>query len=309
MKLVKATMLATAMMLGAAGLASAETRIIVVSHGPANDPYHSVVKNGIQQAAEDLDLVVDYRAPETFDMVKMSQLIDAAVTQAPDGLIVTIPTPAALSESIKRATAAGIPVIAFNSGLEVYKDLGVLAFIGQDEYQNGEAAGAAFKELGGKNAICLNHEVGSAVQDMRCEGLAAGFAPGTVTVVPGKPDPTENYAKAKAALSTDPTIDSIYCTSTVLCAEPAVKAVREAGSKALVGSTSMTPGFLKLVEDGEAGFATDAQQFQQGYLAVLLMNNYLRFHTLPVEPIVTGPTIITKDKTANLADLAAKGYR
>ena len=33
------------------------------------------------------------QAPDTFDMVEMSQLIDAAVASQPDGLVVSIPTP------------------------------------------------------------------------------------------------------------------------------------------------------------------------------------------------------------------------
>ena len=53
--------------------------IIVVSHGQANDAFWSVVKNGVTLAAEHTGANVDYRAPETFDMVAMSQLIDAAV--------------------------------------------------------------------------------------------------------------------------------------------------------------------------------------------------------------------------------------
>jgi simple sugar transport system substrate-binding protein len=87
-----------------AGLLTAATaqekRIIVVSHGQANDPFWSVVKNGVTQAAADMKVQVDYRAPETFDMVKMGQLIDAAINQNPAGLIVSIPDASALSAPI-----------------------------------------------------------------------------------------------------------------------------------------------------------------------------------------------------------------
>src|SRR5690242_14480944 len=78
-------------------------RIIVVSHGQANDPFWSVVKNGVTAAGQDMKVQVDYRAPETFDMVAMSQLIDAAVNQRPAGLIVSIPDASALGASIKKA--------------------------------------------------------------------------------------------------------------------------------------------------------------------------------------------------------------
>ena len=55
--------------------------IAVVTHGQANDAFWSVVKNGVEAAAKDSGVKVSYRAPETFDMVAMSRLIDAAVNQ------------------------------------------------------------------------------------------------------------------------------------------------------------------------------------------------------------------------------------
>ena len=90
MKRILTTLLAAAALVGAASIAPAQddqpVNIIVVSHGQASDPFWSVVKNGVSQAAQDYGANVDYRAPETFDMVAMGQLIDAAVNQQPDGL-------------------------------------------------------------------------------------------------------------------------------------------------------------------------------------------------------------------------------
>ena len=40
-------------------------RFVVVSHGQASDPFWSVVKNGVDQAAADLGVTVEYRAPGT----------------------------------------------------------------------------------------------------------------------------------------------------------------------------------------------------------------------------------------------------
>ena len=134
---------------GAQIAAAKDIKIIAVTHGQANDPFWSVVKNGVTAGAKDTGVQVDYRAPETFDMVAMSQLIDAAVNQKPDGLIVSIPDASALGPSIKKAVAAGIPVISINSGSDVSKELGALLHVGQDEYSAGKAAGEKLKEMGG----------------------------------------------------------------------------------------------------------------------------------------------------------------
>ena len=150
---LRALALATAMAIPAAALAQ---DIIVVSHGQANDPFWSVVKNGVDYAAKETGANVSYRAPETFDMVAMGQLIDAAVNQEPDGLVVSVPDADALAPSIERAVAAGIPVITMNSGGDVSKKLGALLHVGQAERDAGKAAGEKLKEMGGKVGLCVN---------------------------------------------------------------------------------------------------------------------------------------------------------
>src|SRR5207247_2331452 len=75
-------------------------RIVVVTHGQASDPFWSIVANGVEAAAADEAVTAEYRAPGTFDMVAMAQLIDAAVASKPDGLIVSIPDADALATGL-----------------------------------------------------------------------------------------------------------------------------------------------------------------------------------------------------------------
>src|SRR5215475_14175214 len=144
-----------------------KSRIIVVTHGQAADPFWVVVRNGVEIASEETGTGVDYRSPETFDVTAMARLIDEAVASKPDGLVVTIPDLAALSKSIKAAVAANIPVISINSGLEVSRQLGCLMYIGQDEGAAGRLAGQKMKAMGVKEAIILNQEVGNFALEQR----------------------------------------------------------------------------------------------------------------------------------------------
>ena len=89
-------------------------RFVVVSHGQSSDPFWSVAANGVQAAADDMGVTVEYQAPGTFDMVEMSQIIEAAVASQPDGLVVTIPDADALGPAIEAAVSAGVPVISMN---------------------------------------------------------------------------------------------------------------------------------------------------------------------------------------------------
>ncbi|WP_112662207.1 sugar ABC transporter substrate-binding protein [Microvirga flavescens] len=290
-------------------MAQQQGRIIVVSHGQANDPFWSVVKNGVTAAGKDMNVQVDYRAPETFDMVAMGQLIDAAVNQKPAGLIVSIPDASALGPSIKKAVAAGIPVISMNSGSDVSKGLGALLHVGQDEVDAGRAAGAKLKEMGGKVGLCVNHEVGNVSLDMRCKGFAEGFG-GKVTVLPVSNDPADVRAKVKAALAADGTIDTVMALGAALAGEPSAAAVKESGKSGVrVASFDMSANFLKSIAAGEAAFAVDQQQYLQGYLPVVFLALNAKYGLIPGGNVPSGPNLVTKDKAAQVVDLSAKGIR
>src|SRR5271165_6909935 len=147
-KLITALAVLASLLPPIAGFAQKKPHIIVVTHGQVSDSFWLVVKNGVDQAAKDSGAQVDYRSPEKFDMVAMSQLIDAAVASKPDGLVVSIPDVTALGPSVKKAIAAGIPVIAINGGWPDDLKLGVIAHIGQTEYDAGLGGGQRMAAAG-----------------------------------------------------------------------------------------------------------------------------------------------------------------
>ncbi|RBO83317.1 sugar ABC transporter substrate-binding protein [Marinomonas aquiplantarum] len=296
-----------------AGLCSSialSANIIVVSHGQANDPFWSVVKNGVEMAAEHTGADVDYRAPETFDMVAMSQLIDAAVNQEPDGLVVSIPDADALGPSIRRAVNAGIPVISINAGSDVSKSLGALLHIGQEEYDAGKVAGEKLKAMGGKKGICVNQEVGNVSLDQRCAGFTEGFG-GNVAILPTTNDPSEIESKVRAALDSNPDVDTIMALGASTAGEPTVAAVKSLGlsGDVRVASFDLSADFLKAIVDGDATFAIDQQQFLQGYMAVDFLALNADYGLMPGGNVPSGPNLITAEKAAQVIDLSAKGIR
>ena len=305
--ILKSAVLAAALTITGPALA---VDIIVVSHGQANDPFWSVVKNGAERAAKDTGANVSYRAPEIFDMVAMSQLIDAAVNQEPDGLIVSIPDGDALGPSIRRAVAAGIPVISMNSGSDISGKLGALLHVGQEEFDAGKAAGEALAASGGKKGLCINHEVGNVALDQRCAGFAEGFG-GNVTVLPTTNDPSEIEAKVKAALESDPDVDTLIALGAALAGEPAVAAVKAIGrtGDVQIASFDLSAGFLESVANGDATFAIDQQQYLQGYLPVSFLALHAQYGLMPGGNVPSGPNLITAEKAGQVVDLSAKGIR
>lgn len=307
--------LAAGLTLAAAAVAPAQAQgtpptILMVTHGQASDPFWSIVKNGAMQAAKDTGVKVEYRAPETFDMVVMSKLIDAAVNQKPAGLVISNPDPDALGPAIKRAVAAGIPVVSMNSGIGAVEKLGIAFHVGQEELSAGRIVGAELKKRGGTKVLCVNQEVGNAALDQRCKGVTEGFG-GPVVVMPTSADPAEIESKIRAALTSDPSINVVLGLSAPLVGERAVAAVQGLGlgAKVKVASYDLSANFLKAVADGKAEFAVDQQPYLQGYVPVSSLALKARYGTLPAGNVPSGPSFVTKATAAQVIGLSAKGIR
>jgi simple sugar transport system substrate-binding protein len=286
-----------------------------VSHGQTSDPFWSVVANGAGDAAREMGVRLEYQAPPSFDMVRMSQLIDAAVASRPSALAISVPDPDALAASIKAAIDAGIPAISVNSGDAVWERLGFLGHIGQTEYESGVAAGERLASSGAKRVLCVNHEVGNVSLDTRCRGLADGLAKqGATMQVLGVSlaDPDDAAQRIRGALSRDAAIDGMLMLGPGGAA-PALTALRETNrlQKIAAGTFDLTPEVLAAVRDGQLLFAIDQQPYLQGYLAVVLLTKYLETRAMPGggQIIRTGPSFVTRENAADVIALAERGIR
>jgi simple sugar transport system substrate-binding protein len=293
------------------GVKRADVSIQFVTHGQAADPFWSVVKNGVDTAAEDLGVEVEYRAPERFDVVRMRQLIDSAAAKKPDGIAVSIPDPDALKGSIKEAADAGIPVVSLNSGDDVSDEVGAIAHVGQSERLAGVQAGQRMKEEGVSNALCINQEVGNAALDLRCEGFREGLGGGQMEVLAvDLTDPTSAQSRVANSLRTRGDVDGIL-TLGPTGADPTIAALRDAGKLGdiTVATFDLSPSALKAVRDGQLLFAIDQQQFLQGYLPVQMLTQFAQLGLAPASDVLTGPAFVTKDNAGRVIDLAQEGLR
>jgi simple sugar transport system substrate-binding protein len=300
------TLLSAASTLAAAD----ETRVVFVTHGQSGDPYWSVVKNGMDDAAKTLGVKAEYLAPETFDMAKMAQMIDAAAASKPDGLVVSIADPAALSEPVKNAVAAGIPVIVIDSGGgKLTKELGGLLYLGQSEYEAGVMAGERIAKLGVSKAVCANHEVGNVSLDDRCAGFAKGLG-ADVPVLNGVMDPTEMKNRIIGYLNTNADTQFVL-TVGIGGAEPALMAIDELGltGKVKLGTFDLSPTILQATADGKMEWGIDAQQYAMGYIPVVMFDLWKKYKIAPIADYPTGPGFVTKDTAASVIELAKQGKR
>ncbi len=311
MKFFQKTILILTALIMASSVWAAGERIIVVSHGQANDGFWARVKNAVEIAGKEMGVRAEYRAPETYDMVKMAQLIEAAIQQEPDALIVSLPDKDALGPAIKKAVRAGILVASMNSGSDAFEELGILFHVGQDEYEAGLAAGKRMKGMGVKKLVCINHEVGNVALDLRCKGVSDGYGSKVEVIPTSANDSQVVYEKVKATLTANPSIDAIMTLGAGNAAEPALKAMKELRrTDVKLGTFDLSANALKAIDAGEIAFAIDQQQFLQGYLPVVYLTLALRYKTLPgSNRLPTGPGFVTKGNAADVISLSAKGLR
>jgi simple sugar transport system substrate-binding protein len=289
-------------------------RIIAVTHGQSADPFWSVVSNGINDAANDMGVQVEYQAPTTFDMVRMSQLIDAAAAARPSGMLVSIPDPDALGGAIRKALDAQIPIVSINSGADAWQKLGVIAHIGQTEYEAGKGGGEKLAAAGARNVLCINHEVGNLALDERCRGMrdALRAAGGTSSVLGvALADPTDAQQRIASALRSNAQIDGMLALGPTGASAGLSALNAFTDRKISFGTFDLGTDVLQAIQNGKMSFAIDQQPYLQGYLGVVMLVKYLETGAIAggQQVIRTGPGFVTSENASEVARLIERGIR
>jgi simple sugar transport system substrate-binding protein len=288
---------------------SKDITIAVITHGEG-DSFWAVVKKGAEQAGKDLGVTVKYSESNN-NPEEQAQLIEAAITEEVDGIAVSAPDPDAITDPVKTAVDAGIPVITINSGAEESADMGAITHVGQTESIAGEGAGAQLKEAGATKIICIIHEQGNVGLNQRCEGAKKGFGGEVENLqVAGISDVSTTLTEIQSKLESDDSIDGVLALNPDI-AVAARDAVAGAGSEAKVATFDLSGDVIKAIQDDEILFAVDQQQYLQGYLPVVFLTlNKTNLNTVGGGlPVLTGPGFVTKENAAEIEKLAEAGTR
>ena len=296
------------------GVRIATARIVFVTHGQASDPFWTVVKKGYRDAEKQTGAAVSYRAPDSFSLERMKRMLEVAIADHPDGLVVSLPDAKALAPTIKKAVKAGIPTITINSGSDQFKSLGVLAHIGQPDYDAGLESGERLARAGVRHTLCVNQESENQGLDERCRGVrdALNKVGGDVRAlaVPLQ-DPAASQRAMAAAITSGP-VDGIL-TLGPGGAGPAMAAVNASGmaGKITLATFDLSPEVLAAVRDGKILFAVDQQPYLQGFLPVVLLAELKSHKLFPGRGrlIPTGPEFVTRANAADVIALSEEGIR
>jgi simple sugar transport system substrate-binding protein len=280
----------------------------VVTHGAPGDAFWDRVKSGAEKAGDDYGVKVEYSSDP--DPAKQSQLIDAAVADKVDGIVVSMANPDGLEQSVEAAVAAGVPVVTINSGVDRSAEFGAITHIGQTETIAGEAVGQRMADSGMTKAICVIHEAGNVGLEERCAAAAKTFGGSMENLQVDGTDDNAVQATITSKLQADPGIDAVLTLGGQYAID-AVSAVEQAGSSAQVATFDLSQDVVSDIEDGKILFAVDQQPYVQGFLGITTL--YLKStngnDVGGGQPVNSGPAFITKDNAAEVAKFAAEGTR
>ncbi|HLM07965.1 MAG TPA: sugar ABC transporter substrate-binding protein [Blastococcus sp.] len=293
---------------GSGGGGGGDLTIAVVTHGSAGDAFWDVVQNGAKAAGDDLGVSVEYQSDG--DPQRQAQLIDAAVNQGVDGIVVSMANPDALQDSVEAAVDAGIPVVTINSGGERSAEFGAIAHVGQDETIAGVGAGRELAAAGATTVLCVVHEAGNIGLEQRCSGASEGLGSDVRQLQVDINDLQGAQSAITSQLQSDPGIDAVLTLNSAIAAV-AVDSAEDAGSEAQIATFDLNADVISGIQDGAIAFAVDQQQYEQGYLPVVMLKLYAEnLNTVGGgQPVLTGPGIVDADNVDEIADLASAGTR
>ena len=285
-----------------------EMTVAMITHNAPGDTFWDIIRKGAEAAAAKDNIKFQYSADPT--SAKQATLIQSAIDAKVDGIAVTIPDPPALIPTIKKAVDAGIPVVAFNAGIGEYQKYDVMSYFGSDEGLAGETAGKRASDDGYKNVLCVIQEQGQVQLEARCDGVKKTFTGKWSKLYVNGRDAPSVKSTIGAKLAQDKSIDLIVTLGAPIALN-AISAIKEAGSKAKVGTFDFNPQIPPKINSGELVWAIDQQPYLQGYEAVDSLWLYKNNGNIlgGGKATLTGPYIVDKNNIELVGKFAEAGTR
>lgn len=296
----------------ASGDAGKRYTIAMITHEQPGDFFWDKIRSGAQAAAKHLN--VDLKYSNNNDAGQQATLVQNAIDSHVDGIAVTLAFADQVGPAAQKAVQAGIPVVAFNSGISDYQKYGIGMYFGSDEDLAGQSAGQRMTQTAGADpsggkAICVVQEQGSVALEARCAGVKKTFANTENLQVNGADLPSVQQTIG-AKLQQDPSISYIVTLGAPI-ALAALQAKQGGNSQAKIVTFDLSADVAKDIKDGTIAFSIDQQPYVQGYQAVtslwLALTNGNDIGG--GKPVLTGPSFVDSSNIGKIATYAAQNTR
>ena len=215
---------------------------------------------------------VELQGPAEWDATLEARAIDSLVARKVNGVLVTAGDAATLVPSINKATAAGIPVITFDSDSP---DSDRLAFAGTNNYAAGFEAGKAMAEWIGTGHVGVSTFPGPDHLKKRVDGFKDAlekYGKGIeVSIVNDEGDVVKAETQLTALLQANPDINGIFAAhgNPGPGAASAVRSLGMDGKVAIMGFDFGMP-VIELIESGEIKGTVGQNPYLMGYMAMIM---------------------------------------
>lgn len=287
----------------------AKTLTFAVVPKAINNPFFNFVRDGCQAEAKKLGVACDYTGPTVTEIQPQIAVLEGLIQRHVDGLAISAVDGKAVVPVIKKAMAAGIPVVTFDA--DAAPGSGRLAFIGTNNYRGGLALGSAFAKAlpgGGKYAIItgglgaenLNDRIRGVHDGLKQAGVASKFQEVSGSPFPCNDDINRAVQLIEQAITAHPDLAGIVAVGGwPLFAPEALKqglkpkmTAMKANKFALVSFDTLRPE-LELLKAGYVNTLVGQRPYQMGVDSVLALYNYVTKKVKPKDPTDTGLDIVT----------------
>jgi len=282
-------------------------RFAVIIYDTAGNPFWKPMVNGVNETAKLLDVQVNIQYADN-QPDKQNDLIEHAITNKVDGIVLAINVPDAYNKNITRAMEAGIPVVAMNIDDPRHAEgSDRMAFMGQDFRVSGYLVTKrlikAYNIGQGAKVLCPVEHPEATYAKERFEGVKRALdevgAVGEVLDT-GAISLEDNLNKiTQYLLGHKDTAAILAMGGMPMSVSP--KAIADAGLNIPCAGFDLTKQIVQDIIAGKILAVVDQQPFYQGAFPLFQLYFYKKYGLLPCD-VNTGGAIIDKSN----AELALK---
>jgi ABC-type sugar transport system substrate-binding protein len=244
------------------------------------------------------------------DSATQSSLLETAITQGVDGVVISPRDAQALAPAIQAVTDAGIPVVTVDRAVQ---DATTLGHVGADNVRGGEIQGEYLVSIlpDGGNVIELQGTVGASPAIDRSSGFNSVIAEHPEIEIVFQQTAgfrrDQGLTVTEQALQANPDVDAIVCGNDDMCFG-AAEAAASAGIEVPIIGFDALPEALQAIQEGTLAASVEQWPGRQTTGAMELLVNYLRDGTEPAEhTTLIEPALITADNLGEAERAAEAG--
>ncbi|MGK5111391.1 MULTISPECIES: substrate-binding domain-containing protein [unclassified Geodermatophilus] len=281
--------------------------IAMVTHEAPGDTFWDKIRAGAEAAAGNLGITLNYSNNQ--DAGEQSTLVQNAIDSGVDGLATTLPTPDAIGPTVQKAVDAGIPTVAFNAGINDYRNYGIGMYFGSDEDLAGQTVGTKISQESPGHTVCVIQEQGQVQLEARCAGVTKTNPDTEILYVNGRDLPAVQQTIG-AKLQQDASITNVVALGADI-ALAAQQSKTDSGSQTNIITFDLNADVAEQIESGGILFSVDQQPYVQGYMAVtsLYLNLTNGNDIGGGGPVLTGPSVVDSSNIGPIVEYANNNTR